>query len=70
VDYSDRLQKANPGLPILLLTDAGVYLPIGTLSPSMETGHPNELIKEIACMCTGRDHIQELQSDIEALGQS
>jgi len=40
VDYSDRLQKANPGLPILLLTDAGVYVPIGTLSPSIETGLP------------------------------
>jgi ActR/RegA family two-component response regulator len=70
VDYSDRLQKANPGLPILLLTDAGVYVPIGTLSPSIETGLPHDLIKEIARMLTGRDHIQELQPDIEALGQS
>jgi DNA-binding NtrC family response regulator len=59
VDYSDRLQKANPGLPILLLTDAGVYLPIGTLSPCIETGLPNELVKEIARRLTGRENIPE-----------
>ena len=67
--YSNRLQSANPNLPILLLSDVGVYVPRGTLSPSMETGHPLELIKEIAQMLTGGGFIQEMNPDAETFGQ-
>jgi hypothetical protein len=36
--FSDRLTKSFPCLPILLLTDVGVYVPKWTLSRSMESG--------------------------------
>src|ERR1700691_1510053 len=34
--YTDRISRSNPGLPILLLIDHDVYVPCGTLSPSIE----------------------------------
>ena len=61
--YSERLRKARPGLPILLLTDTGVFVPRGTLSKRIETGHPFALMEEIAEMLAGSKHIRELESD-------
>ena len=58
--YSDLLSRARPRLPILLLTDSGVYVPPGTLSPSLESGSPAELIREIASMLAGSTYIREL----------
>lgn len=58
--YSNRLRKAKPRLPILLLTDLGVFAPHGTLSRSVETGNPAELMKEIAAMLAGSTHVREL----------
>lgn len=42
--YTNRVKRKNPTLPILLLTDYGVYVPHGTLSQSIETGDPRALI--------------------------
>ena len=58
--YSERLRKQQVNLPILLLTDYGVFVPRGTLSPSMETGHPEAMIREIASMIAQSTHIREL----------
>ena len=58
--YSERLRKKKADLPILLLLDAGVFVPHGTLSPSMETGFPFEMMKEIAAMLAASVHIREL----------
>ncbi len=58
--YSERLRKVKPDLPILLLTDHGVFVPRGTLSPQVETGDPGELMREIASMIAGSAHIREL----------
>jgi hypothetical protein len=58
--YSDQLSRAKPRLPILLLTDSGVYVPPGTLGHSVETGNPAALMKEIASMLEGSTHIREL----------
>ena len=58
--YSDGLSRAKPRLPILLLTDLGVYVPKGTLSEAMEAGDPAALIHEIASMLAGSTHIREL----------
>lgn len=44
IAYSDRLARRLPNLPVLLLTDYGVFLPVATLSPRLETGHPAELL--------------------------
>lgn len=60
--YSERLRKGNPTLPILLLLDAGVFVPHGTLSRSLETGMPVELMREVAAMLAGSSHIRELMS--------
>jgi AmiR/NasT family two-component response regulator len=61
--YSEWLRKANPDLPILLLMDAGVFVPHGTLSRSIETGFPFEMMRHIAEMLAGSAHIRELQSN-------
>jgi DNA-binding NtrC family response regulator len=58
--YSDALSKINPQLPILLLTDYGVFVPSGTLSRSMASGSPLELIREVAAMLEGSTHVREL----------
>ena len=59
-EYIDQLSMAKPLLPILLLTDFGVYVPPGTLSRSVETGDPPALIREIASMLAASTHIREL----------
>jgi hypothetical protein len=59
-EYSDMLRKYKPGLPILLLTDHGVFVPLGILSPSVESGNPAELIHEIARMLGESTRIREL----------
>jgi hypothetical protein len=47
-------------LPILPLTDAGVFVPHGTLSRRLATGFPEELMLEVAEMLSGSSHIREL----------
>lgn len=64
VSYSERVRKQKPDLPILLLLDAGVFVPRGTLKPSIETVSPLELMKEISKMLAQSDHIRELPDDI------
>jgi DNA-binding NtrC family response regulator len=58
--YSDHVSRVNPDLPILLLTDYGVYVPCGTLSESLEAGSPSELTKRVAAMLAGSSHIREV----------
>lgn len=58
--YTDRLTRMYPTLPILLLTDHGVFVPRGTLSQSIETGDPKELLIRVARMLTGEELIREL----------
>lgn len=60
--YSERIRKANPDLPILLLVDAGVFVPRGTLSPSVGTEVPMDMIKEVAGMLAGSTHIREIRA--------
>ena len=59
-EYADRVQRAKPDLPILLLTDAGVYAPKGTLSKSVETDGYAALLKSVAAMFESSSHIREL----------
>jgi hypothetical protein len=61
--YSDRLAKRHPSLPILLLSDAGVFAPLGTLSRTVETNLPVEMLEEIAEMLAGSKHIREIAAD-------
>lgn len=60
IEYSDHLSKNTPQQPILLLTDYGVYVPPGTLSPSIEAGDPAVLIGELASMLAGSTYVREL----------
>jgi hypothetical protein len=61
LDYCHRLNGKTPRLPILLLTDHGVFAPAGGLSPSIAGGNPIELIAKIASMLVGSTHIREIQ---------
>jgi AmiR/NasT family two-component response regulator len=63
--YSDHLCRAKPRLPILLLTDVGVFVPPGTLSRSIETGSPDDLIQEITGMLAGSTSVRELPLPVE-----
>ena len=58
--YSDHLSRTDPRLPILLLTDAGVFVPKGTLSESVDAGSTTHLIQRVSAMLVGSDHIREL----------
>jgi len=58
--YSDHLSRSDPKLPILLLTDAGVFVPKGTLSESVGAGSMTHLIQRVSAMLVGSDHIREL----------
>jgi DNA-binding NtrC family response regulator len=60
IEYRDQLNRRKSRLPILLLTDFGVYVPPGTLSQSVEAGDPAALIREIASMLEGSTHVREL----------
>ena len=64
--YSERLRKKNPTLPILLLTDQGIFLPRGTLSPRITTIVPEDVMREIAEMLAGSTHIRELSLKLSA----
>lgn len=64
VSYSERVRKQKPDLPILLLLDAGVFVPRGTLNPSIETASPVKMMKEISKMLAESDHIRELPDDV------
>jgi PleD family two-component response regulator len=57
--YSNELTKNDPGLPILLLTDAGVFVPRGTLSQSVGAGSTTLLIERVSAMLVGSSHIRE-----------
>jgi hypothetical protein len=61
--YSERLRARKPTLPVLLLLDVGVFVPRGTLSPSMDTGFPLEFMREVASMLAGSSHIREVDVD-------
>ncbi|HEY6447260.1 MAG TPA: hypothetical protein VIY53_12435 [Acidobacteriaceae bacterium] len=65
-EYSNQLSRAKPRLPILLLTDSGVYVPRGTLGHPVETGDPKRLIEEIASMLHGSTHVRELPIQADA----
>jgi CheY-like chemotaxis protein len=58
--YSDELSRTDPKLPILLLTDAGVFVPKGTLSESVGAGSTTHLIQKVSAMLVGSTHIREL----------
>jgi hypothetical protein len=58
--YSARLNEKAPQLPILLLTDNGVFVPSGILSSSLNAGHPVELMRRISEMLTGSTHVREV----------
>ena len=66
--YSERLRKRKPTLPILLLLDTGVFVPHGTLSETMETGFPAEMMHQIAEKLAGSTHIRELHIPGDAAG--
>jgi DNA-binding NtrC family response regulator len=58
--YSKQLKEHKPTLPVLLLTDFGVFVPEGTLSEYIRAGNSYELILKIAAMLAGSTHVREL----------
>lgn len=65
IAYSDQLSRDTPALPILLLTDYGVYVPPGTLNRSIEAGDPAALMKALASMLAGSTHVRELPISVD-----
>jgi CheY-like chemotaxis protein len=58
--YSARLSRFRPKLPVLLLTDFGVFTPPGTLRASFESGNPRMLLEKVAGMLAGSTYVREL----------
>jgi DNA-binding NtrC family response regulator len=56
--FSNELASHCPGLPILLLTDHGVFAPAGTLGITLEAGHPIELMSRLASMLAGSSYVR------------
>lgn len=51
-DYTNRLAETYLGLPILLLTDMGVFVPTWVTSRSTDGSYPAALMAEVASMLT------------------
>jgi CheY-like chemotaxis protein len=58
VTYSQRLRAANAALPILALSDNGLYLAKESLIPVVQSGYPSELIAEVGKMLLESTHIR------------
>jgi DNA-binding NtrC family response regulator len=58
LQYTDRLAMNNPSLPVLLLTDYGVFVPVETLSASIESDNPADLLQRVAGMLSISTHIR------------
>lgn len=50
VAYSKRLRAIHPKLPILALSDNGLYLPKESLLTVLQAGQPVELVTRVASM--------------------
>lgn len=61
VTYSQRLRAANADLPILVLSDNGLYLPKERLISVVQSGYPMELIAEIGKMLLESTHTANKQ---------
>jgi hypothetical protein len=61
--YSDTVIAAMPTLPILLITDFGVFVPRGTLARVMQAGGPKELVSEVSNLLAASMHIRELNAN-------
>lgn len=59
VGYSKRLRAANPALPILALSDNGLYLPKESLITVVQSGYPLELIAEVGKMLLESTHTRK-----------
>jgi AmiR/NasT family two-component response regulator len=58
--YVEMLTQKRPQLPVLLLTDLGIFLPQGSMGNEIESGNPAALLSEIARLLTGSTHIPEV----------
>lgn len=58
VAYIQRLRAANAALPILALSDNGLYLPKESFITVMQGGYPFELIAEVGKMLLESAHIR------------
>jgi AmiR/NasT family two-component response regulator len=58
--YLEMLTQKRPQLPVLLLTDLGIFLPQGSMGNEIESGNPAALLSEIARLLTGSTHIPEV----------
>jgi hypothetical protein len=64
IEYGEDLSREIPSLPVLHLTDWGVFLPRGSLARFLAAGSPITLIREIAAMLTGSTHIREIDDSL------
>lgn len=62
VAYSHRLRADNAALPILALSDNGLYLPPKSLIALMQSGSPLELVAEVGTMLLESTHIRDNKS--------
>jgi DNA-binding NtrC family response regulator len=60
LQYSDGLARRNPSLPVLLLKDYGVFVPVETISASIHSGDPADLLQRVAGMLSVSTHIRAL----------
>jgi hypothetical protein len=60
--YAERLAKHSPELPVLLLSDTDVFVPLETLSPNIAAGNPRMLMEKIATMLAVSNHVRMLST--------
>ena len=56
--YSQRLRAASPKLPILALSDRGIFLPKESLLTVLESGQPLQLIAAVARLLVASAHVR------------
>jgi DNA-binding response OmpR family regulator len=58
IAYSKRLRAASPKLPILALSDNGLFLPKESLIAVLQSGYAIELVAEVARMLLESTHVR------------
>lgn len=61
VAYSKRLRAINARLPILALSDNGLFMPKETLVAVLQGGYPLELVSRVASMLLESAHVRNYE---------
>jgi DNA-binding NtrC family response regulator len=66
-EYSNRLARDHVSMPVLLLTDYGVFVSAETLNADIQSGDPERFLRKVADMLAVSMHIRYPSTPIAPL---